>query len=375
MSSSEDQTTQATAAMIPGLSMSGSEDSHENDANLHDSNKENEFSDSPDLQYGGDHPIKPGQDTTTTTTTSSGCTKRRTLMYTSVFTAIAVLAMTVGISLSSTKSKRSNMSSVDQAALGMCPEGIIDRHWPMLQLKFDTTPMKRDGDKEEHTTMSEEDIVKFVKAVQDGYNTVTEQCGKADPEPFNRWSFTTSFVSQTLEGGLEMVQPEATTRNGVTYTMEHDFVDSTNLVVQIMLGISCDGCTADEAFATAYPTAFVPGYAAGGVFDGNDDGRRRLSVVNHSRILQEGEGVNDEDETLMLSAADLLTSISNAVQVAVPSLGPIAEATVTVMEQIDAQQMSGESDPITSNSLIKADVSSLVYNVLDYTLTFSYRRK
>jgi hypothetical protein len=266
------------------------------------------------------------------------------------------------------------VSSVEQAAYDVCPEGIIDRHWPMLELKFDTTPMTRDGDS--HSTMSDEDIKNFVRAVQDGYNSIVKTCGQDDPQGYKRWSFTTSFVSQTLEGGIEMVQQEPSTRNGYTYTMEHDFVDTTNLVVQVMLGISCDGCSPDEAFATAYPTSFVPGYAAGGMYNDGEDRRRRLSVnrrqqsTDSSSILSPADNGEDEETTekaslngdesdgiKLLNAANLLTSISNAVQLAVPSLGPVAEATVTIMEEINVEQMSGGTDPIISSSLIKTEVS------------------
>lgn len=362
---------------IPGLSFSitasASEDSHEDNIsiNLHDNTKENEIGD-----YGHDDwstydgPMK--QSSGSNDSSSTGCTKRRTLIYTSVVTCLAVLAMTVGISVSS--SKQPTVSSVEQAAYDVCPEGIIDRHWPMLELKFDTTPMTRDGDS--HSTMSDEDIKNFVKAVQDGYNSIVKTCGEDDPQGYKRWSFTTSFVSQTLEGGIEMVQQEPSTRNGYTYTMEHDFVDTTNLVVQVMLGISCDGCSPDEAFATAYPTSFVPGYAAGGMYNDGEDRRRRLSVNRRQQTADssnmsspadnskeeeatEEDSLNgDESDSIkLLNAANLLTSISNAVQLAVPSLGPVAEATVTIMEQINVEQMSGETDPIITSSLVKTDVS------------------
>jgi hypothetical protein len=394
----EDQrnyTSSKSKSVIPGLSLSitASEDSNSptNMMNLYgDNNKEIEISDNrllndddEDDDQSFDGPAKP--------TRSTCMTRRRVLIYTSAVTIVAVLVMTIGIAVSSTNKKKasspsSSLSAIDQAALDVCPEGIIDKHWPVLELKFDATPRTRDASgQNHHTTMTEDQIVSFVQAVQNGYNSVVEQCGSADPQEYKRWSFTTSFISQKLSGGLEMVDPEG---NGFTYSMQHNFVDTTNLVVQVMMGLSCDGCDPEEAFASSYPTAFVPGYDSngdndeGGVFSSTEGGggrrrliflRRRVTTTNTtsgSDTVEEdmtddfSTFVDDDDAAAsieLLSAADLLTSISNAVQMAVPELGQVAQATVTISEQIDVEQMSGAEqmsggEPVLSSSLVKQAV-------------------
>jgi hypothetical protein len=120
-----------------------------------------------------------------------------------------------------------------------CQPTIKELHKPVLEITFASSAQSKQ-------LMNETETKDLEQAILEAYNQASNGCS----DEYQRWMYGVNIIDQTL---LEKaVMDKEVDSSSISHTFEEEY----NLVLRLETIISCDGCTNDEAFASAYPSSF-----------------------------------------------------------------------------------------------------------------------